>query len=218
MFRRRSIGLTLGFTAITLGAVLLAAVAPLLVVSRPSTNLVGWHTIYDGLPHDDGTWVSQSAACEFVAIGLDIRGIASHGNGCVFEPSQNIDITSNGFTITLTLAPAGDVQGYEMAGLLFTSDTEMLDITVAQDGTYEFCAANWSLCLPGSTAEWHEDPYLGNVVTVGYDPNRGTVTLYVNGQTVSSRNVDLGLHATIGLYTEANDEVILTHVVITSAN
>lgn len=179
---------------VTVGALALAAYAPSTVtpLRGPST----WTQVYSQtLSQAGGEWDTANG-CSVDAHGL----YAASRAACAFIPSQQHDLTSQGFFFTVTVAPAGDVPQEEQAAIGLGDDLQML---VDQSGAYTLyynaCPTDSPAGIPSNTQPTdvgevpalHTDPLVANTLSVLYDASARTFTFAANGQPFLTQQVCL---------------------------
>lgn len=218
-------GLIFGLVAVVLTvlAVVLAFAGPLMVnhLAIPS----GMTKVYDSAPNDSAAW-SASRGCEHVQNGLDVTSRSQ--DGCQFLPSENADLLSNGFYLSITLAPDASVTAVQEP--LVSLGNEVY-VAFDQTGAYLICTGTCSTFagdteVSASTSAWHTDGFTPNTFTLVYQPgaDNGTnaLVLFVNGQ--QARMVDLTVPSQADLVLAATEpapgetgEAIYTHVTLYTA-
>ena len=204
---------------VTVAAVVLAALAPALATRPGVTPPAGFTQVYDANLSDDGKW-EHAAPCIFTARGLDVSGGAD-GAACVFQPSATNDLTSQGFWLQATVAPAASVAG-AVEPVILIGDNEV--IVFDQVGAYAILCADTSIpgaiivCAEGTTTAWHTNAFVGNTITVSYDAGASLLTLFANDQQVTSITLTMGSQASLALGAGAGGEALFTHATIYSAS
>lgn len=204
---------------VTVAAVVLAALAPTLAARPGVTPPTGFAQVYDANLSDDGKW-DNTSPCAFTSQGLDVTGGAD-GSACVFQPSANNDLTSQGFWLQATVAPAASIAG-TVEPVILLDDNEA--IFFEQQGAYAiFCAdrsgsGNISICAEGTTTAWHTNGFVANTITVSYDAGASLLTLFANGQQVTSVTLTIGSKASLALGAGGGSEALFTHATIYTAS
>jgi hypothetical protein len=195
-------GKVFGVAAIvlTLAGLLLAGLAPQLASHAPSTTPAG---------------------CTFSDGRLDVVG-ADGSNGCAYAPSDARDLLSQGFQLSIALAPDGAVKLEQDPQITLTGGGSSLFIVFNQAGEYIICGDS---CQPGSglyvlglSVAWHTDGYTPNNITLRYLPADDSLTLYTNGQEVHTLHVSLPVQPELALGADSGAEAIYTHVTLYSAS
>lgn len=203
---------------IVITAIALAVVAPLSASQVSATPPAGFTQVYDAGLSDDGTW-TDTAPCTFTSQGLDVTG-GTLGTACTFRPSTSGDVTSQGFWIQATVAPAASLQNNEVPVILVGKDEPVL---IDSQGAYIIYCNNDNTnantpCATGTTTAWHTNEFVANTITVSYDAGAATLTVFVNDQVVTSAPFTQGSQPTLALGAGGDGEAIFTHVSIYSAN
>lgn len=219
-------GLIFGLVAsvVSVLAVVLASSGPLMVnhASVPS----GMTKVYDGTPNDSTTW-SSIEGCSQAQNGLDVT--SSNQHGCQFLPSGNADLLSQGFYLSLTLAPDASVTDAQVPLVALGNN---IFVAFDQAGTYLICTGTCDTFsgdtrVSGSASAWHTDGYTPNTFTLIYQPGadngRDALVLFVNGQ--QAHMVDLSVASGADLVLAATEpaqgepgEAIYTHVTLYSSS
>lgn len=205
---------------VTVAALALAVVAaPLRAAQAGAAPPAGFTQVYDAGPVDNGTWKGADS-CVFTSQGLDVDG-GIGGTACTFQPSADSDLTSAGFWIQATVAPAASVQADEVPVILVGRNEPIL---FDQQGSYLIECNDQSTsdstlpCAEGTTTAWHTNPYVANTVAVSYDAGSATLTVYANGQLVARVPLTQGNQPTLALGAGGDGEALFTHVSIYSGN
>ena len=209
-----------GAIALTLAGLLLAGLAPQLASHAPSGAPAGWTTLYDGTPSDSAGW-DAAAGCTFSHSGLDVVG-ADGSNGCGYVPSQQHDLLSQGFELSVALAPDGAVKLAQDPQIALTGGGSALYIVLNQAGEYIMCEDQ---CQPGGgvyvvglSDSWHTDGYTPNSITLRYLPADDSLTLYTDSQEVRSLHVSLPVQPALALGADSGGEAMYTHATLYSAS
>lgn len=210
-------------SVITLLALFLAILAPSLGEQSGNAVPSGWSKVFDGAVHNDGSWDTASG-CNFTSAGLDVSG-QREGTVCAFVPSTSSDLTSQGFLLDVQLAPAGAVSGNQSPIITIgnvsggAASAGFLSISFDQQGGYVICTPeNLPLCMRGATVAWHGDGYVPNSIAVRYLPSQGQLTLYANGQAVTTIAASISGQQTLAIGADSNGEALFTHVTLYSAS
>lgn len=219
-------GLVFGLVVVVLSvaAVALASSGPLLV--NHSAIPGGMTKVYDSVPNDSNAW-RTAEGCSLVANGLDAS--SNTRDGCQFVPSENADLLSQGFYLSVKLAPDASVTNAQEPVVALGNDAI---VAFDQSGAYLICTGT---CDPlgGDTrvsaysSAWHTDGYTPNTFTLVYQPGadngHNALVLFINGQ--QTRTVDLSLSSGAALVLAATEpsqgqrgEAIYTHVTLYSAS
>ncbi len=161
---------------------------------------------------DDANW-DTSQGCQYSNGGL----YAASGAICLFVPSGSQDLTSQGFLLRVTIAPAAETGDNPAA---FIDLGENIFVGVSQMGQYAFCDSldNCDLTLGASTIDWHADPYVTNTMAVKYDPQASQLILYLNGIQVDSVKATISPNTSIAVAAPAGAEALFTHATLYSAS
>lgn len=209
--------------ALTVVAIALAASGPLMVnhLAVPA-NMT---KVYDGVPNDSGSW-SNASGCSLGQNGLDVS--SSSQEGCQFLPSENADLLSKGFYLSITLAPDATVTNTQLPVVALGNDVY---VELDPAGEYLICTGTCD-SLAGDThvtafsSAWHADGYTPNSFTLVYQPGadngQNALALFVNGQ--QEQLVDLSVSHGSDLVLAAADagqgesgEAVYTHVTLYTA-
>ena len=213
--------------AATVVALILAAAGPLFTNHVAGEVPAGWTRVYDAIPNDPASWRTQSG-CNLTAQGLDVRGDQIE-SGCVFLPSQESDLLSQGFILNVTLAADASLKGYQAPVIAIKSGSDEVYVIFEQSGVYTVCTTD---CRSSYlTSAWHTDGYTTNTFAIEYRPSSGTqasqVVVYANGQQIHAIEANISgdsndnpsivfgaLPEVDGVYGEA----LFTHVTLYSAS
>jgi hypothetical protein len=223
---RRGFALIFGVVAVlvTAGALALAAYGQTTLSAGADAPPSGWGQVYNAdLTASDSQW-DTSQGCTFTSDGLE----ASANATCAFVPSTSANPISQGFQLTVSVAPAAQVSG-ELAPFIQLGDQpgDQVYVGITQEGQYSICAVVSCSTLSepreqGTTILWHGDAFVANTLTVRYEPNvagdTGRVTLFVNGQQAAQATATLSRGATLALGTPTGGEAIFTHATLYSAS
>jgi hypothetical protein len=204
-------------SCVTLAALVLAFLGAGLTPRAAATARSGLPRVFDAALTDNGQW-DNTDSCYFSSSGLDVSSSSGTAQ-CTYKPSLNRDLTSQGFLLEVTLAPAASVQGQQIADI---SAAGMV-VEVTQQGTYSVCAAAQLPCTQaapsssGSTDAWHTDAYVANTVAIQYSLNDARLTVFVNSQQVAALPLTQ-LNGPIALGAGAGGEVLYTHAALYSAS
>lgn len=219
-------GLVFGLVVVvlTVAAIALASVGPLFV--NHSAIPAGMTKVFDGVPNDSSAWRAADG-CALVANGLDVD--SSTRDGCQFVPSVNADLLSQGFYLSVTLAPDASVTNAQEPVVAFSNDEY---VALDQSGAYLICTGIFdrfgnNICVSDYSSAWHTDGYTPNAFTLVYQPGadngQDALVLFINGQ--QTRTVDLSLSSGAGLVLAAAEpaqgergEAIYTHVTFYTAS
>ncbi len=204
--------------ALTVIAILLAALAPRLSSRTASPVPNGWAKVYDAdLRPNDAHW-DTAGGCSLTSQGMQTVN-TSEGAYCVFTPSQSADLTKSGFYLEVTLAPAGRLDQRAVASI-FADGMEL--VAFDQNGQYFVCNG---ACRDGSqayrsgaTIAWHSDGYVANTLGVRLASDDKTMSVYVNGQRVVTTSVAVGPGSELALGTVSNAEELFTHCTVYSGS
>ncbi|MGH2514935.1 MAG: hypothetical protein ACRDHP_04700 [Ktedonobacterales bacterium] len=200
---------------LTLVAIVLAAIAaPLNTSQAGATPPAGFAQVYDAGLSDDGKW-ANSSPCTFIAQGLDVTG-GTGGIACAFKPSVNADLTSQGFWLRATIAPAASIQGTEVPVILIGENEPVLFDT--QGAYILYCHNDSTPCASGTTSAWHTNGFVANTITVSYDAGSATLSVFANDQLVTSAPFTQGSQPVLALGAGGDAEALFTHVSIYSAS
>lgn len=218
-------GLIFGLVVVILSvvAIALASSGPLFV--NHSAVPAGMTRVYDGVPNDSGAW-SAADGCSQAQSGLDVK--SSNHHGCQFLPSESADLLSQGFYLSITLAPDASVTNEQVPLVALGND---VFVAFDQTGTYLICTGACGTLssdtrVSASTSAWHTDGYTPNTFSIVYQPGadngQDALVLFANGQQV--RTVDLRVPSGADLVLAATEspqgaagEAIYTHVTLYTA-
>lgn len=218
-------GLIFGLVAIILSvlAIVLASSGPFFV--NHTAIPAGMTKVYDGTPNDTAAW-SAIQGCSHVQNGLDVT--SGNRDGCQFLPSNNADLLSQGFYLSVTLAPDASVTDTQVPLVSLGND---VFVAFDQAGAYLICTGGCDtlggdVAVSASTSAWHTDGYTPNTFTLVYQPGsdngQDALVLFVNGQ--QTRTVDLSVPQGADLVLAATEpaagepgEAIYTHVTLYTA-
>lgn len=219
-------GLIFGLVVVvlTVAAIALASVGPLFV--NHSAIPAGMTKVFDGVPNDSNAWRAADG-CSLVANGLDVD--SSTRDGCQFVPSKNADLLSQGFYLSVTLAPDASVTNAQEPVVALSNNQY---VAFDQSGAYLVCTGGIDrfgndICVSDYSSAWHTDGYTPNTFTLVYQPGadngQDALVLFINGQ--QTRTVDLSLSSGAGLVLAAAEpaqgergEAIYTHVTFYTAS
>jgi hypothetical protein len=209
------------FVVLTAAAVVLALVAPQLVNHSAGVVPATWAKVYDSQPSGgDGAWKALEG-CETTSQGLHVVG-SDTAVGCEFAASVTRDLTSGGFYLETMTAPPGDVATGEDPLLAFDYQSNVLLVGFNQLGEYTICTNPCDLTASvydaGVTVAWHTNGYTPNTIALLYTPNTSQVTLYANGQEVTTVSFSAPASSRLLLSADASGEAIYTHVTLYSAS
>jgi hypothetical protein len=203
------------FVALTAVAVVLALVAPQLVNHSAGVVPTGWAKVFDGQP-DGGSWQTL-AGCEATSQGLHVTGSDTTA-GCKFAPSVSRDLTSQGFYLEAVTAPPANLMGAEDPVIAFGLQSNVLAVGFNQLGEYTICTnpCDYSASVfdVGVTVAWHTNGYTANTVAVLYSPESSQVSVYANGQEVTTVSYAAPAGSRLLLTTDSVGEALYTHVTI----
>lgn len=209
-------------TIVTLGAILLAVVAPSFS-ARASKAPASWSAIYSGNPKDDPNWRQNPGNCT-----LRNKGLLAEGPGvgqvsdvisslCVYAPSQNRALLGQGFALDLTVAPGADVSD-ALRPAVFIGDTTTGEGVLAELGqggglgaVYLLCDSSGA-CASQAAIAWHTDGFVANILSLRYSPTTdgGQLTLSGNGQQVAAIDTSLPPNAVIAIGAGSNASALYT--------
>jgi hypothetical protein len=194
---------------VTVAAIAFAIYAP----QRAATAPQGFAKVVDGPITTDQNW-SLPTGCSLVADGLHVEGNAG-GAACVFQPSDASDLTSQGFWLEVTVAPANIVPGRVNPVVVVGTDIE---IGFDDQGAYEICFTGSTGCAQGTASSWHSDSFVRNKIAVRYLRDAQTITVFANGREVVSQSVLIQQQDGIALGAATNASAIFTHIALYTAS
>ncbi len=207
------------FVVLTAAAVVLALVAPLLVNHSAGVVPAGWASVFDGQPNSE-LWQTL-AGCDTTSRGLHVTG-SDTAVGCKFAPSVSRDLTSQGFYLEAVTAPPADLTGAEDPVIAFGLQSNVLAVGFNQLGEYTICTNpcdfSASVYDVGATIAWHTNGYTANTIAVLYSPDSSQVTVYANGQEVTTVAFAVPASSRLLLTTDSVGEALYTHVTIYSGS
>lgn len=201
---------------VTAAALILAIIGPS-VAQRVAGPTSGLTRVFDGQLTNDGKW-DNTDSCYFSSSGLDVSSSSEYAQ-CQYRPSANADLTSQGFWLQATVAPAASVSGQEIA--VISAGGASIELT--QRGSFMVCESSDLPCtlgtqsVSGDTVAWHTDSYVSNTIAVRYTPGDSHLTVYVNGQQIASLPAG-GINGPIAFGTAPGGEALYTHAALYSAN
>jgi hypothetical protein len=211
--------LIFGVTSVvlTLAAIALAVAAPALSpVASPFGD--NWHKFYDSDSQQFSETWDTSKGCNVLSDGLH----AGSGGHCLFKPSQQLNLTSEGFLIDVTVAPPGRVESEQRPIILIA---DRIFVGVNQTGSYIVCIQSCNTEISdtvviGQADDWHAAANVENTIAVRVAPSDGTLQLFTNGQYVTtvSFGSDALFTASIVLGADDGSEAIFTHAAVYSAS
>lgn len=214
---------------VTVAVLALTTVAPAFSNHADSALPASWSKVYDDVPNGARDW-SLKAGCTVTPRGLDVRGDRVEG-GCLFAPSTQADLLSQGFQLDLTLAPDASIEGYQVPIVGLTGESGGVFVLFDQAGEYIICTA--TSCdrpeVDDLSSAWHTDGYTPNHVAIRFlpadDVNSARLTVYANGQEVRTiEGIGLPDAPTLGLSADSAGpddtfgEALYTHMTLYSAS
>ena len=203
---------------VTLVALVLAIAGPSFAqrVTSPGGN--GLTQVFDGSLRDNGQW-DNTDSCYFSSSGLDVSSSSDYAQ-CQYKPSANNDLTSQGFSLQVTIAPAATVTGEQIVVVSAAGAT----VEMTQGGAFTVCEGSELPCpldtrttSTGETVAWHTDAYVANTIAIRYNPGDSRITVFANGQQFAS--VPAGqTSGAISLGTAPGGEALYTHAALYSAS
>lgn len=211
-----AIGFAVVAIVITIGSIVLAAIAPSLNTTAAPTVPAGWSTIYDAdLQPGEPQWPS-TPSCVLESEGLHVTGGQDVGVLCPFGPSRRQALLDQGFMLTVSLAPGADVQSLEEALIVLGDSGEL---RLDQTGSGEICTPSCSTRLRDATITslsafaWHGEA--GNTITLRWLGQGNQFELYTNGQQLTTVAFQFdSTNEILELGTPKNDEAIYTHMTL----
>jgi hypothetical protein len=217
---------------VTVAVLALTAVAPAFSNHTDSALPAGWTKVYDEVPNGARDW-SLKAGCTVTPRGLDVRGDRVEG-GCLFAPSTQSDLLSQGFLLDVTLASDASVDGYQAPVVALASEKGGVFVLFDQAGEYVICINDCEraseLIADDLSSAWHTDGYTPNHFAIRYlpaggDSNSARLTIYMNGQEVRTvEGIDLpdtprlSLDAASAGPDDTFGEALYTHMTLYSAS
>lgn len=201
---------------VTAVALVLANVGPS-VAERVAGPTSGLTQVFDGPLTNDGKW-DNTDSCYFSSSGLDVSSRSEYAQ-CQYRPTANADLTSQGFWLQVTVAPAASVSGQEVAVI----SAGGANVELTQQGSFMVCQSSGLPCTlgarssSGETVAWHTDSYVSNTIAVRYTPGDSLLTVYVNGQQITSLPAG-DINGFIALGTAPGGEALYTHAALYSAS
>jgi hypothetical protein len=217
--------------AITAVAILAAALGPFLAMQvSPMTVPSGWQKVYDSNLQNTSDWTGDGG-CNSTSSGLDVNGISGSADVCTYAANSNNVLTGNGFQLNLSLAPESKLQS-PLAPVVQVTDSAGDGFYVAFDDTGNYilcpdanadCSTLGTAGIRDSTVAWHTDGYVANTLAIRYIPNQNTgsvLTLFVNGQEVTSHLVsaDLSSGFSIAIGANGDSEALYTSATLYMSN
>jgi hypothetical protein len=213
--RRANLALSLVLAMATLGALLLAAIAPSLAQYAPSAPAGGLTQLYSmSLTSDSGDW-ELGNGCAFEQGGLHAH-LASDATLCAFMPSTSYDLTSQGFYVATTVGPAAALAGLEEPCMQIATTADVYTLAFNQQGSFGFrrnpsrtCALSGAL-TPLDTSSWHANGITPNRIAVRYEPDAQTLVVYVNDQQIVAMDAALSGPVQVSLGSSGGGEAVYT--------
>lgn len=199
---------------VTLGAIVLAASAPMFTSGPPAPGT--WTKVVDGDLNAQSSVVSSSPACQLGDHGLDVTGEQDHHTQCDVTLSSSL---ANGFLLTVNLAPDTQIANGVQQPYIALGDSAFVAVDQpSTDSTIVACTAS---CGNQETTNeqdvasdaWHNDNFYANTLTL-YWPGRGQqLVVYANGQEVLS--IDFAPSGdNLALGALAQGEALYTHLTV----
>jgi hypothetical protein len=198
---------------LTVFALVLAVASPWLIARMRAAIPVGMAKVYDAAFANDGTW-GLTSGCSITSSGLHVVGNSGDAS-CAYGPSDTSDLTSQGFWLQVTVAPAGQVAGSQVPEIAIGSDVQ---VSFDQQGEYTICTSTRSSCLSGATSAWHSDDYVPNTIGLQYSAATGMAAVFVNSEHVADVSATIGVQDGISLGAAQGGEALYTHVTFYSAS
>ena len=215
--RLRNTVLAVIAAVLTVAAIVAAAATAAIGQSAPAPASGGLQLVYNQqLTDDAGNWVVDQG-CVFQDGALFADG-ESRGAVCEFVPSTKIDLLSQGFQLSVTMAPGEAVAAEEVGAIILGESTGRYVVAFSQEGDYALTYGRATTLVNGSTIAWHADPSLPNTITLRYSSANNQLDVYANGQHVFAQSVTLGSGAPVSLAAPEGAQAIFTSFSLYGAN
>lgn len=202
---------------LTLAAIAAASLAAIGSQSAPSPVSGGLRQVYSQqLGGDDTNWTLDQG-CVLQHEGLLADG-SSNGAICAFVPTGQQDLLSQGFQLSLVMAPGEDVSALEEGGIILGQADTGFFVDFTQEGNFAFYTRGNNVpLLSGSTIAWHADPSLANTITLRYSATNAVLDTYVNGQQVFTHALTLDQGTELALAAPDGAQALFTSFALYSA-
>lgn len=203
---------------VTVAALVLAIAGPSLAQNITAPSSDGLTRVFDGALSNNGQW-ENTDSCYFSSSGLDVSSTLDYAQ-CRYKPSVNSDLTSQGFSLQVTLAPAATVTSEQVAVISAAGAS----VEISQQGSFTVCDTSELPCpldtrttSTGATVAWHTDSYVANTIAIQFSPGDSRIAFLANGQQFAS--VPAGeTSGAISLGTAPGGEALYTHATLYSAS
>lgn len=199
---------------VTLGAIVLAVIAPMLSSAPPAPGT--WTKVVDADLNAQSPVVSSSPACQLDANGLYVTGEQDHHTQCDVTLSNSL---ANGFLLTVNLAPDAQITNGVEQPYIALGDSAV--VAVEQPSTDSTVVACTRECGTDASNEqdvgsdaWHNDNYHTNALTLYWPGSGQQLVVYANGQEVMSIDFSFEGSPGLALGAVAKGEALYTHLTV----
>lgn len=200
---------------VTLGAIVLAVIAPMLSAAPPAPGT--WTKDFDADLNSQTSIVSTGPQCQLGANGLDVVGERNAPATCDVTLSGSASL-ANGFLLTVRLAPDAQLSGAEQPYIWLGQSAFVAVEQVSTDSTFAVCTA---ACGTDATNEqdigsdaWHNDNYHANTLTLYWPGSGQQLVVYANGQEVTSIAFAFDGTPSLALGALERGEALYTHLTL----
>lgn len=205
---------------VTLGAIVLAALAPSLETAAPPAVPSGWTQAYNADLNGSTTGFETGAGCAVTDKGLDVTADQSAVT-CTYQPSDQGSLLANGFQLRVTMAPASQIAGGQQP-LIGLGDSAFVAVEQVDTATTFVicnvdCTAGADPVQLGSDA-WHGEGYYANTLTLFWGGTGQQLVVSANGQQVASVDFHFASGAQgLELGTLKHGEALYSHMTLDTA-
>lgn len=202
--------------AVTIGAILLAVIAPAFSSAPPSPG--NWTKVFDGDLSSASSAVSTGQGCQLGSDGLDVVGGQNVHTACAISFSGT-DPLANGFLMTVTLAPNGHITSGGEQPYIVLGDSGVVAVEQpSTDSKIVICTPDCSdssnPVTLGSDA-WHNDAFYANTLTLYWPGSGQQLAVYANGQEVTAVNFSYTAGSNgLALGAISQGEALYTHLAL----
>ncbi|HEV2238747.1 MAG TPA: hypothetical protein VGR57_18965 [Ktedonobacterales bacterium] len=203
---------------VTVGALALAALAPSFSGAAASSPSTGLTQVYAApLTNDNQHW-DTSGGCVFDDGGLHATWQTS-ATLCAFRPDRASDFAASGFYLVAEVGPAVALAHQQKPCVAIQAGEDALTVAFDQTGAYGVhsasagsgCVISTAGVLLGTdTDAWHTNGITPNRIGVRYDASAGSLAVYVNGQLIATRALQLVDPVTLSLGASGDGEAVFT--------
>lgn len=198
---------------VTLGAIVLAVIAPMLSSAPPAPGT--WTKVFDADLNSQSPVVSSGPACQLGANGLYVTGEQDHHTQCDVTLSNSL---ASGFLLTANLAPDTQINnGVEQPYIALGNSAVVAVEQLSTDSTIvactQACGTDASNEQTVGSDAWHNDNFHANSLTLYWPGSGQQLVVYANGQQVTS--IDFSLSGDgLALGAVAQGEALYTHLTL----